>query len=169
MGQNIEYLEQIRQVELQNLDRLTRSFSNMTIQTTSEITGSKKLKLNVSEKEFKPDLYFKYAIIVTFLIIFTVITISLENNSIGEIIFVVCFIGIITYSIINYFITNKKVNFKITINHKAIFVGNKEFQWNNIYDTAILTRNEGKQEIDYLIIILQNGDDLKYEKFNFKL
>jgi hypothetical protein len=166
MRRNIEYLEQIKQVELQNLDGLTRSFCNMEIHTTREIINSNEIKSNINEKEFKPEFYFKYAVIIIFTLVFIVMGMSLKNNSVGEIIFVVCFIGIISFSIINYFIINKKVNFKITINHKGIFVENKEFQWKNIYDTAILTRSKGKGYVDYLIIVLQNDENLKYEKFN---
>lgn len=161
-----EFLERIRQTEVDNLDHISRFVPGMTIETTAEFVGSKRLKEDIVEKTFKPDNYFKYAVL-TFAFGVLVLTVKetffkSNANTIG-LVFGYVFSGILIFTAIRQFFYDMSLNYVIHLDNKGISIDDKLFEWNNIYETAILTKPAGNSKIKYLIIAF--NDRNSYEKF----
>ena len=166
MIQTENFLEHIRQTELQNFDKLTRFYTRLTLETTNDFVGSKKVTQDLTEKMFKPDKYFKlYVLIFGFIIFVAVIkeTFFKSNLNIGGLIFGYIFSAILIYTAIKQFYFNKALNYLITIDRTGISIDKRTFFWKDIYETAILTKREGKYKTKYLIIAM--NDLTTYEKF----
>ena len=166
MTQTDDFLERIRQTEVQNFDKLTRFFTGLTIETTNDFVGSKKVTQDLTEKIFKPDKYFKLAVLTFGFIIVAVVvkeTFIKSNASVGGLIFGYIFSAIIIYTAIKQFYFDKALNYLITIDRTGISIDEKTFPWKDIYETAILTKGGGKYKTKYLIIAM--NDLTTYEKF----
>ena len=166
MTQTDDFLESIRQTELQNFDKATRFFTGLTIETTKDFVGSKKVTQDVSEKSFKPDTYFKIAVLTFGILILAIAlkeTFFKSSANVGGLIFGYCFSGIIIYTAIKQFYFNKALNYLITIDKSGVSIDEKKFLWKDIYDTAIITKGGGKYKTKYLIIVM--NDMTTYEKF----
>jgi|GEM_PF-3294566 len=168
MKDNDNFLEQIRQTETNNLNAITKFFSDAGIESTTSIVGLKKLKSKVTKKEFKPDIFFKVfcVIIIGGILIFVFKQLFFDKNNIPILssIFELLFFGFLAYKGFEQLFMDKRLNYNIYLDNEQIIVGDKIFRWEDIYQTAILTKPGGKKSDKYLIIAL--NDMSTYEKFD---
>ena len=165
MKHSDDFLERIRQTELSNLDKLSRFFSGLSIETTNEFIGSKRVVEDITEKKFKPDIFFKYGVLMfAFGLLGLTFRETFSNKAnTGGLIFGYAFSAIIIFTAIKQFFYDKSLNFEILIDRTGIIIDNKTFLWKDIYETAILTKRSGKYKTKYLIVALNNMTT--YEKF----
>lgn len=166
MNQTDEFLERIRQTEVQNLDKITGLITGITIQTTKDTAGSSRVKKDISNIVFKPDKYFKIAVLTFGFIFFGFLvkeTVFKTNIPVSGLILGYIFSAIIIYTAIKQFYFDKALNYVITIDNTGISIDDHTFPWKNIYETAILTKGGGKYKTKYLIIAM--NDLTTYETF----
>jgi hypothetical protein len=163
-----EFLERIRQTEINKLNKLsiTKLFSNMHIEATKEFKSTKKINDDLIEKKFKHDSKSKY-----WLLIFAVFMSSkairdtfFKSNTDTSLLVLeyIVSVAFICGTIIQFFF-KKPLDYNILIDKTKIEVEKQTFLWKDIYDTAILTKGGGKTERHFFIIAM--NDMNTYEIF----
>jgi hypothetical protein len=169
-----DFLERIRQTEINNLNKFSplKLFSALTIEKTKELVGAKHIKEDLEEKCFTPDFLTKYVILIfsVLLLLKAIKDTFFESNVDTALIVLTYFLSVILiYSAIKQFFFNKSLKYEIIIDRTKIKIKNQTFLWEDIYETAILTKGGWKNKTEYFIIAMKDMNT--YEKFelsNFK-
>ena len=124
------------------------------------------------EKVIRPSLTerIKAVIIVVFLSLAWLVVLRLLLK--GVVPWFVPFFGLVFLSFMIWFLLrnfffNKKYNFTIWVTPIWIAVDETKFFWNEIAETCILSRHEGKSTNSYLIILKKDGTVEKFNLFLF--
>ena len=67
---------------------------------------------------------------------------------------------------IRVFLFDKDLNYKIFLDKNGILIKDKLYAWNEIYETAILTKGTGRGKTEYLLIL--SNDMKNYDKFSLR-
>ena len=166
MNQPYDLFQSVRQSEIDKLDKLSRFLTPVRIYPTAEYIGSKQVKQDISEKKFRPDIFFKLAVLMLlsgFLTLtFTKTFFKSDINALGRI-FIYLLLSLLIYGAIKQFFFDRSLNYEILIDNLGITIKEKTYSWRDIIDTAILTIGPGSAKNKYLIIIFK---DKSYEKFD---
>ena len=166
-----DFLERIRQTEINKLNNLslTKLFSNIHIETTKEFEGAKNVKEDLTEKEFKHDSISKYLLLI-FAVFMTSKAIKdtfFASSTDTALVVVEYFLSaIFICAAIRQFFFEKPLTYNILIDKTKIEIENKTFFWEDIYETAILTKGGGKNKTEYFIIAMKDMNN--YEKFELR-
>jgi hypothetical protein len=174
MKHSDEFLELIRQTEEDKLDNISRFFSRIeihpaiTIRTTAELAGTRRVKEDVAEKTFKPDTYLQLAFVpLAFGLYLFIRRPSLDIVPI-LIVFILCLTVVSIIAIIKKRFFDNGRSFIIRLDNKGISIDDTLFEWKDIYQTAILTKREGRSRTNYLIIAYNDMENYeKYELTNY--
>ncbi|MDF2189233.1 hypothetical protein [Paraflavitalea sp. CAU 1676] len=167
MNHSDEYLERIRQTEIDSLNLISKFFSEMTIETTSEIARPNDVVGDITEKTFRPSSYSKYVVLALALGLLILVVretlFSDKANGIG-LLFGYTFSGILIVTSIWQYSLDKTRNYVIHVDRRGILIDDRLFQWQNIYETAILTNPGAKVNSQYLIVV--DKTMVSYDKFD---
>lgn len=139
----------------------------MTIETTSEIARPKDVVVDNTEKTFRPSSYSKYVMLTLALgLLFLTVRetfFSSKANATG-LLFGYTFSGILLVTSIWLYSLDKTLNYVIRVDRHGILIDDRLFQWQNIYETAILTNPGAKVNSQYLIVV--DKTKVSYDKFD---
>ena len=137
-----------------------------TIEPTSNFKSSTK---NPSEKIIlKPDYYSQLLVLILFSFIILLSIFLLIKRELEPI--AIFFTLLICYGLIRYtkqFYFDNKYTKQIILNSKAIKLNNEEYYWTEISETAIMMIGYSRGFQKYLILILKNGQNKKFNIDNF--
>ena len=166
MHKTIDLLQSVRQSERDKLDKLSRFLTPVRIYSTEEYVGSKHVKQEITEKKFKPNIFFKlFALMfITGLLASTFTgTFFKSDITIPGRVFIYLLVGFLLIGAIKQFFFDKSVNYNILIDKSGIRVNDQPYLWSDILETGILTLGAGLNPSKYLILLLKNKT---YEKFD---
>jgi hypothetical protein len=157
MRYSFDFLDRIQATESDKLDITS-------IVSTSEYSTSKKIIENIESKEFKSSNLYK---ILFSIFTFGILGVTIQQHFFSHTSIEKIMSGYIIFGIL-IFVLIKQVYFEgytiktIRLDKKGIKIDDKLFQWDIIYETAILTEGS-KYKSKYLVIAFK---DLKtYEKY----
>ncbi len=159
------FLEEILQVE-----------QGSAIKATGEYVGTRKLIVTVAlnYKAFKPSILFKSFILIFIagLIILAIFKTfqpkKLTDSEIGGLVVLYIASFIIGANVIRQFFTDTAMNFIIRVDHSGISIDDRQYKWDNIYETAIMSKAGGNKTYKYLVIAMPNMSTYEsYDLTNF--
>jgi len=166
MPANDDLLQKILSIE--ELPHLKATLLNKKVEITSTETLAIPIepKEGAVEKRFRPVTI--KVIVIMVLISFTIPFILQSTRKTEVNIWpAVLILALIAAGTIHQAFFSKKLNHNILISHDGISISNDFFNWDNVYDTAILHLPLGKNGTYYLVIILKNEVYYKYDLSNF--
>ena len=157
------------------LEEIRRAEGGIVIKTTKEFVGDRKINFDDSAKMFRPSIFFKVFIYCVFgcpflFMFYRVIQPqALTGSQMGGMLAGIIGLIIILLNAYNQFSLKEEMNYKIWIDKTGIKINDTLYAWENIYETAIMKKNRGKDNDQYLVIGLENMSTYEsYDLTNFK-
>lgn len=132
------------------------------------------IKQNQSEILIRPSLFAKLMAVpfLLFALVFYIPLFSILRN--GTLPALIPVTGILFISFILYWLTwhsflNPKYIYHIRLTSQYIETRKRKFYWNEITETCILTRMEGRFSNSYLVLLMRDGRVEKMNLFKFRI
>jgi hypothetical protein len=156
-------LQRVYDQLLSNMRPAARKYSATWLKPTSECIGPV-IKKDISSKTLRPGIAFQ--LITTFVFGGATVLIIREAivhpaDKLGLLIFLIILFGGFLVFALYQFLFNKKINYKITIDHSGMKVGNDSYSWSSISATGILVKGFGRNKINFLVVVMENRSDFK--------
>jgi len=154
------------------LDKLAHSYPS--VRPTNGFSWPLKTSELTPERIIKPSLWTKITstlilippVFMWFIFFSMVFT---QATLIPLYIFFLAFITALLLLFVRNSIFNKKFFYNIKLTYSGITVGRNRFFWEQVKETCILNRREGRVWVSYLIIFGQDNSTEKYSLFKFNI
>jgi uncharacterized membrane protein len=158
------------------LEEILQAEQGSAIKATREYVGTRKQidTAALKNKTFKPSILFKSFVLIFIagLIVLAIFKTfqpkKLTDSEIGGLIVLYISSFIIGANVIRQFFTDTAMNFIIRVDHSGISIDDTQYKWDNIYETAIMSKAGGNKTYKYLVIAMPNMSTYEsYDLTNF--